>query len=87
MIVRLLRHSEWRVRYAAVCLLRNLSFSMKNDANRVRIPLLVYFLPLFHLFHAKRDSFAIKLSTSLTPFQSLIMQNESVTFFPRSVWI
>ncbi|XP_058971580.2 lipoxygenase homology domain-containing protein 1 isoform X1 [Pocillopora verrucosa] len=36
-IVRLLRHSEWRVRYAAVCLLRNLSFSMKNDANRLAI--------------------------------------------------
>ncbi|XP_022806964.1 lipoxygenase homology domain-containing protein 1-like isoform X2 [Stylophora pistillata] len=36
-IVRLLKHSEWRVRYAAVCLLRNLSFSMKNDANRLAI--------------------------------------------------
>ncbi|KAK2566276.1 Catenin delta-2 [Acropora cervicornis] len=36
-IVRLLRHSEWRVRYAAICLLRNLSFSMKYDANRLAI--------------------------------------------------
>ncbi|XP_078368600.1 lipoxygenase homology domain-containing protein 1-like isoform X2 [Oculina patagonica] len=36
-IVRLLRHSEWRVRYAAICLLRNLSFSMRNDANRLAI--------------------------------------------------
>ena len=40
MIVRLLRHSEWHVRYAAICLLRNLSFSMKHDANRVRTRLL-----------------------------------------------
>lgn len=36
-IVRLLRHPEWRVRYAAICLLRNLSFSLKYDANRMAI--------------------------------------------------
>ena len=42
-IVRLLRHSEWRVRYAAICLLRNLSFSMRHDANRVRQSL--FFVP------------------------------------------
>lgn len=36
-IVRLLRHSQWRIRYAALCLLRNLSFSVKHDANRLAI--------------------------------------------------